>query len=61
MKIVPKCKECNFHKSVPIKDYGKYEEHYCHEHLIGTGWQISDGKAIEPQEIKTSPKWCPKR
>jgi hypothetical protein len=50
---VPKCLKC---KDLHQYDIGKYTYYDCYnEKVYGTG------KKIYAKDIKTSPKWCPKR
>jgi len=51
---VPKCKECEYYYKQPC---GKINYHHCHI----PNDKDYDCRTMSASEVKTSPKWCPKR
>jgi len=61
---VPKCKECKFYQITRRENYWKdHMDSYCHglKTTDNEGYEIGEKKFIYAKELKTSPKWCPKR
>lgn len=54
---VPKCKDCNHHKHNSFLR----GSHYCTYSETKEKLEIMDCKRILGRDMKTSPKWCPKR
>ena len=54
--LVPKCKECKYHKHNTFLR----GSHYCTYETINKD-EIMEWKHVYGRDIKTSPKWCPRR
>lgn len=53
---IPKCKDCEFHNVYPI-GIGMKDRHWCGKVKVEVGVE----KNIPVKDMRTSPKWCPKR
>jgi len=63
---VPKCKECEFYINQKRREWYSFSDpydNYCNAFKTTDkeGYQIGEKKFIYVKELKTSPKWCPKR
>ena len=61
MNKVPHCKECDYFKEVidNSKWWGKNKHYECKKRVIKDMFGLNIN--IQAKELKTSPKWCPKR
>jgi hypothetical protein len=55
---VPKCKKCDSYSSVPT---GKITYHQCNHLECYKHAGYNGSRIITYREVRTSPKWCPKR
>jgi len=61
---VPKCKECKCYENTKGNNFWSDSRfNFCHgfETTNSEGYQTGDKKSIYAKDLKTSPKWCPKR
>jgi len=61
---IPKCKNCEFYHSERRENYWKdHIDNYCYglKTTDTEGYEVGEKKFIYAKELKTSPKWCPKR
>lgn len=58
--MVPKCKECKFFKIITPETWSFKKNNY-YECMKITAFNGLFNQRISAKDIRTSPKWCPRR